>query len=105
MEKSTINVYTLNETATQNACNVLQHLIANNYPFSNFQSETQLCKNTGSQFLSRFSIDDESKSHTSRTVVIEMLEIYSETIRKYLLGDIQKSPALRCHNQQAPWHV
>ena len=105
MEKSTRNVYTQNETATQNAFNVLQHLIVNNYPFSNFQSDTQLCKNTGKDFLSRFSIDDKSKSHTSETVFIEMLEIYSETIRKYLLGDIQQSPAFRCHSQQAPCPV
>ena len=93
METSTRNVYTLNETATQDAFKVLQHLIENNYALSNFQSMIQLCKNTGSESLTRFSIDDESKSHTSRTVVMEMLEIYSENIRKHLLDDIQQSPA------------
>lgn len=32
METSTKKVYTMNETATQDAFKVLQHLIVNNYP-------------------------------------------------------------------------
>ena len=93
METSTRNVFTVNELATQDAFKVLHYLVVNNYPLSSFQTQIQLCKDTGSESLARFSMDDESKSHTSRTVVMEMLLLYSDTIRQELLDELQQSPA------------
>ena len=93
METSTRNVFTVNELATQDAFKVLHYLVVNNYPLSSFQTQIQLCKDTGSESLARFSIDDESKSHTNRTVVMEMLQLYCDTIRQELLDELQQSPA------------